>query len=642
MTLPVSGFPGNLAARLLRCAGLLAAGVFLASAPVRAGCIDSDDPADRRLVELSERDAHKAVREGAAGLAAQLKLAHPDPARLAFFHGVQAYAYSMLELDAQARQAARQGLRVAPAGATRLNLAMILAENAYDLAGLARAIESIEELRGTVAPGTVADSCLLISHGRLEFRAGRIDLAVRDHTRAYQDSITAQRPRQRVLAAGALSVVMRAAGDFEQAEALIREVIAWDTAHDLTLDLSVQRYQLATVMQDMHHDGPALEQLARARQLSEQLGDDQGVAFVDLHVCQIRASQNDTATARRSCEQALRTFQRNETIDMVKDTRVTLAQLDLEEGLPAAALATLNGVLEHGGRDVLPRSLPRMYQLRSEVEARLGLYEAAYRDSAEFLRRYQVTNESERQRQVTALRTRFDADREIERNELLQRQLALERERAERQRLQLRWTASLAAAGAALIALLAYIVVSTQRHRRQLLRLAGEDALTGLANRRETTLLAEAALAGCVRRGQVLTLALLDLDHFKRVNDRLGHAEGDRVLREFARQARTQLRASDILGRWGGEEFLLVMADCTLDQGLATLERVRDAIRAIAMVPGPAPEPLTLSAGLATNEDAAPTLEALVVRADAALYEAKNSGRDGVRVARKSVAVGGP
>ncbi len=92
MTLAVPGSPGGLALRALRCAGLCVAGILLASTPVRAGCIDSDDPADRRLVELAERDAHKAVGEGAAGLAAQLKSSRPDPARLAFFHGVQAYA----------------------------------------------------------------------------------------------------------------------------------------------------------------------------------------------------------------------------------------------------------------------------------------------------------------------------------------------------------------------------------------------------------------------------------------------------------------------------------------------------------------------------------------------------------------------
>jgi len=332
----------------------------------------------------------------------------------------------------------------------------------------------------------------------------------------------------------------------------------------------------------------------------------------------------------------LHVFQANHTSDMVKETRATLAQLDLLDGRPAAALATLDALLDQRGADVLPRSVERMYKLRAQAEARLGNYKAAYSDFAEYLRRDQETNQSERARQVTALRMRFDADRELERNESLQRQLALEHERTERQRAQLRWTAALAATAAVVIALMSYIVVTTLRHRRQLLRLAGEDPLTGLPNRRQTAQLAEAALANAARRGQVLTLALLDLDHFKRINDQCGHAEGDRALQEFARRARQEVRAGDIFGRWGGEEFLLVMSDCTLDLGLVTLERLRGAVGRIALPAGIQNARLTLSAGLTTNEDHMHSLGALVARADAALYEAKHGGRDRVRVSEET------
>jgi diguanylate cyclase (GGDEF)-like protein len=459
---------------------------------------------------------------------------------------------------------------------------------------------------------------------------------VHNLTWAYQNSVKAQHARQRVLAASALSSVMRVAGDYAQAQSLIREVIDWDVAHDLKLDLSVSRYLLGVILGEMHENLHALEQLQQARRLSEQLGDEQGVAFADMRICENHAELNASSTARGYCQHALGVFLASGTSDMVKETRAALAQVDLLEGKPAAALLTLNAVLERGGADVLPRSVERMYKLRAEAEARLGDYKAAYRDYAEFVRRDQETNQSERVRQVTALRTRFEADREIERNESLQRQLALERERAERQRAQLRWTAALAATGVAVIALLSYIVFSSQRHRRQLLRLAGEDALTGLPNRRQTAQLTEAALASAARRGQVLTLALLDIDHFKRINDQCGHAEGDRVLQEFASRARQELRAGDIFGRWGGEEFLLVMADCTLDLGLMTLERLRGAVGGIELPAAMASTRLTLSAGLTTTEDDVHSLGALVARADGALYEAKHAGRDRVRVSEEA------
>ena len=110
-----------------------------------------------------------------------------------------------------------------------------------------------------------------------------------------------------------------------------------------------------------------------------------------------------------------------------------------------------------------------------------------------------------------------------------------------------------------IVLLTAYILNANLRHRRQLLRLASQDSLTGLPNRRRTAELAKAALSATISAQQPVTVAIIDLEHFKAINDRYGHAAGDYVLREFARTSRESLRDSDILGRWGGEEFLLVM-----------------------------------------------------------------------------------
>ena len=92
------------------------------------------------------------------------------------------------------------------------------------------------------------------------------------------------------------------------------------------------------------------------------------------------------------------------------------------------------------------------------------------------------------------------------------------------------------------------------------MQLASQDALTGLPNRRRTQELALAALELAKATRKPLTLALIDMDHFKDINDRCGHAAGDHVLQEFARAGREALRETDILGRWGGEEFLLLDA----------------------------------------------------------------------------------
>lgn len=157
-------------------------------------------------------------------------------------------------------------------------------------------------------------------------------------------------------------------------------------------------------------------------------------------------------------------------------------------------------------------------------------------------------------------------------------------------------------------------------------RLAVSDELTGLPNRRSVRGLLERSIALSDRGVAPFCVAVLDIDHFKAVNDELGHAAGDEVLRNVARLGRAELRTTDALGRWGGEEFLIVMPGGP-EALSAALARLREAVRAGAH-PGRA---ITLSAGIAAHrggEDA----DALLARADGALYAAKRAGRDRVQL----------
>jgi diguanylate cyclase (GGDEF)-like protein len=145
--------------------------------------------------------------------------------------------------------------------------------------------------------------------------------------------------------------------------------------------------------------------------------------------------------------------------------------------------------------------------------------------------------------------------------------------------------------------------------------------------------LATEELAAATASDGPLTIAIIDMDHFKFINDRCGHATGDYVLREFARIGREAVRTQDTLGRWGGEEFLLIMPDATLEVAIATLERLRTLVFAINLPASGAGLRVSMSAGLATRDMQVRSLDELIARADAALYVAKNEGRDLVRVA---------
>jgi len=270
-----------------------------------------------------------------------------------------------------------------------------------------------------------------------------------------------------------------------------------------------------------------------------------------------------------------------------------------------------------------------LYKLRADANTARGNTVAAYADLDEYMRRYTTTMETRRIRQVAALHARFEIDREIDRNATLQRELSESKLRQDE--LQRRTLLAITA-GSLAVALLTALLIGARSHRRQLASLANLDVLTGLPNRRHTAQRVEAALDRSTRVGEPLTIALIDLDHFKTINDRCGHASGDEVLKDFARLARETLRAGDTFGRWGGEEFLLAMPGATLDVALSVVERLRTVAQTIRIPNSADGMKVSLSAGLAINESHLNSLEAVVARADIALYRAKHDGRNIVRI----------
>lgn len=164
---------------------------------------------------------------------------------------------------------------------------------------------------------------------------------------------------------------------------------------------------------------------------------------------------------------------------------------------------------------------------------------------------------------------------------------------------------------------------------RALATAAEHDPLTGLLNRAGFEQRATAALSGAKRHNEPSVAVMLDIDFFKRVNDGWGHPAGDAVLRGVATVARTGLRVQDVLGRYGGEEFALVLPGVTPDQALPLVERLRQAIAAEVAHPGAPQYRLTLSGGIAaiSGSDVI-ALEDALDAADTALYAAKQAGRD--------------
>lgn len=167
---------------------------------------------------------------------------------------------------------------------------------------------------------------------------------------------------------------------------------------------------------------------------------------------------------------------------------------------------------------------------------------------------------------------------------------------------------------------------------RDLAVVARTDALTGVLRRRAIYERLEEEVARAAREEAPLCVGMLDIDHFKRVNDEFGHSVGDSVLREVVRSATTVLRPYDSIGRVGGEEFLVVLPGANGFAAQTALTRIRAMVAATPVYVGGENISITVSLGGAAH--CGESLDELVARADAALYEAKNTGRDRVVMAR--------
>jgi diguanylate cyclase (GGDEF)-like protein len=172
--------------------------------------------------------------------------------------------------------------------------------------------------------------------------------------------------------------------------------------------------------------------------------------------------------------------------------------------------------------------------------------------------------------------------------------------------------------------------MTTERLQEELRRQADRDSLTDVFNRRSFRLMAEKELARVVRADGVVSVLCMDIDRFKQLNDRHGHAAGDAMLCAFVAATADCLRAQDILCRHGGEEFVALLPDTDAAGAEIVAERVRCAVSGISLRQDGGAVATTVSIGIAASRGADARLDDLLRRADEALYRAKAEGRDRV------------
>lgn len=299
------------------------------------------------------------------------------------------------------------------------------------------------------------------------------------------------------------------------------------------------------------------------------------------------------------------------------------ARLRVEELEPAPALRALEKIEPILKVEGHVRFLLELYWVRSRALELQGDYPAALAALREHLVQEQRLDQLLREQSTAWVRGEFELARQEGENERLRVEQRLQQQELEQVKERRFWLLVVMV----LCGVLALLTMGWLLDRnRRMRRLAFTDELTGINNRRRVLRQGSDMLAQARRQGTPFCLLVFDIDHFKRINDTLGHHQGDRVLQWVSRAADRQLRHQDQLGRTGGEEFLILLPDTSLEEACRVAERIRNSVANRAL-PGMS-YPVTISIGCASLREDDQDLAALIQRADNALYRAKEAGRN--------------
>lgn len=379
----------------------------------------------------------------------------------------------------------------------------------------------------------------------------------------------------------------------------------------------------------------ALSSATRSLTAALQFGAKAGLALQNARVAyelgQINLAQGGLAQAETYLLSAAQTSQSSSDVAFQLQCELALADLHTRRH-DNRALKHLDNAAQYAAQLDSQARLAAYEDQAAATKAEFGQLLEAYKHARSYAGLVKTIAEAKTRATLSELQSQFQGERKEAENKLLRnrqtlQQLQLQQQQAERRTLVLALLLAVTLITAICIAL--FLVF---RQRQRLHVLAMKDELTGVSNRRSILAYAAQHLQRLRRKDIPLMLAVLDLDHFKQINDNYGHNIGDLVLRAFANALLPQLRGDDRIGRIGGEEWLLVLPGLRPEIVQPLFQRLQAAAHNIRIDGLPESRLITFSMGITLASLRDDNIETIIQRADEALYQAKREGRDCVRM----------
>lgn len=479
-------------------------------------------------------------------------------------------------------------------------------------------------------PGLLA---LALSHrGNLRSLAGRQAAALTDFLEAQRVYNDAGLQRNSETNLQNIAIAYRRMGDLDKAMEYLRQGVAFAERERDWILLTVTLVQTAFVHEDSGRYEEALAVQRRAAKVASGHGLEFYAAACHLGMASVQVKKGDLDGAEDSLAVARAAFDRlgdrsNEGMMQFQAGQIRAGRSD-----HVGALAHFRDSAKAFENDPNLRYLVDLYAARARSHEALGNFRAALTDiKLERDGRKRLYDEA-RIQQSLLLQYQFDTARRDLENASLQAERRSQQERLDDIERANRWQVAALLSGGLLMALLLFLLLQQLRRMQRINALALTDALTGVANRRRIEAAAQEAVFDARASGKPLAVLTFDLDWFKRINDNHGHASGDKVLMRMARTCEAALRQNDLLGRIGGEEFVVLLPETPLDAAMQVAERLRESVEQVDLTDIAADLRVTISVGLSLLLPRDEGLHDVIDRADTALYRAKAAGRNRVEM----------
>lgn len=520
-------------------------------------------------------------------------------------------------------KATRPGLR-----AGLLSCEGEILEAAGDNVGAMNRYEQAVQLAGTTRETKLLADALYL-RGYLLGLSGQYSSGLTDLRRSQSLFEQLQLPLHVLTTLNGIAIQYNRMGDYSQAKQIYERAIESQRQAGLKREELVTLVNLGRAEENLHEWDNARTSYSNALALSRELDYQRGEAYALRGLAAVASASGDGANAMRSLERALLLWQKT------PDARLG-AQIQLTRGVALHQLqrlgeseSALNNALQVFRHADSQSEMSTTLAELAAVEADSGKWNLAYSHRSEAQQLSDKLLKEQLDQRFSLLKVEFDTAAKEKENQLLRLENTANQKALSQDLRSRRLQALVTALVLALLAALGVLALHLRRSTRRLHRLAMTDELTGVANRRAVLAQLEQVMNGNGTAQKAMLI--LDIDHFKHINDRFGHQAGDAALKLVASKLQEPLTAPAFAGRLGGEEFVVVLPDCSLEEACVLAERYRLAVQSLDGRHWNSNEGITVSIGVTLNTVPDRSTN-MLIRADHALYAAKRAGRNCVRV----------